>query len=386
MTVRIPLPGKDTPGRVLVVDDVEANRDMVGDCMELASHEVRLANGADTALEAMRGWEPDVILLDVMMPHVNGLQLCRRLKSDPLTAALPVLLMTAMNDRKLRVLGIEAGANDFLVKPLDPHEVAMRVRNAIRSKRLYDSMKRAHEDLRRLEALRDAMAHMVVHDLRSPLMSIGLCLEAIRSGAQAGDLSLIAEDATACIGITTTLTEMIGTILDVSRLEAEAMPIEPGSWDVAAIIEDGVARVREGARSPISVHSGPVVVVWDRCLVARAIANLVSNALKHSGGKPVEVRCVDHGPDVEIQIDDAGPGVPEESRERIFEKFGSLGTGSDKRNATGLGLHFCKHVARAHGGSIGVSRIDPTGARFWMRMPRLAVSPADRTGVGSTPV
>lgn len=360
----------DGPGRILVVDDVMANRDLVGDCMEHAGHEVRLADGGAHALSVIEGWDPDVILLDVMMPTIDGFQFCRQLKADPRTAAVPILLMTASSDRRLRVMGIDAGANDFLIKPLEPIEIGLRVRNAIRSKRLYDGMRRAHEELRELEALRDGMTHMLVHDLRSPLMGIGMCLEAIKNSAQGGDIPMVVDDTQACIAVTTTLTEMIGTILDVSRLEAHAMPIERVACDVGVIVEDGVARLREGARSPITVIVTPTEVAWDRQLVARAVVNLVSNALKHACGKPIFVRCIDHGTEVEIQVDDAGPGVPAGSQERIFEKFGSLGTGSDKRNASGLGLHFCKHVVMAHGGTIGVTSLAPTGARFWMRMPK----------------
>jgi two-component system sensor histidine kinase/response regulator len=378
-------PDVDLPGRILVVDDLRPNRELVGDCMEQARHDVRMTSSADEARASMLDWMPDVILLDIMMPGVDGLQFCRQLKGSPATRAVPVILMTALNDRQLRFSGIEAGANDFLLKPLDRIEVVLRVRNALRSKRLYDGAMCAHEDLRRLEALREAMTHMLVHDLRSPLMGIGLCLEAIRQGAASGDHSLIAEDATACLRITGSLTEMIGTILDVSRLEAGAMPIEPSAGDVARILEDGIARVHGGSNASVRIDPAGFTVTWDQGLIARVVANLVGNALKHASGSPVLVRCLDQGAEVEIHVDDAGPGVPAEARERIFEKFGSLGTAEAKRHSTGLGLYFCKQVISGHRGTIGVAPRDPTGSRFWLRLPKHALPNASGTTRAAPP-
>jgi signal transduction histidine kinase len=357
-------------GRVLVVDDVEANRVLIADSLEVAGYEVRNAASAEEALVAIASWGPDVILLDVMMPRVDGIQFCRRLKANPATIAVPVILMTALGDRTVRIRGIDAGADEFLLKPIENYEVILRVRNAIRAKRLYDGMRQAHDDLRRLEQLRDGMTHMIVHDLRSPLTAISMCVEVIKSRASRGDCSKIVGDAVFCLRITETLTEMISTILDVSRLEAGAMPIHAEAGELGVMVEDGVARVREGD-AEITIEVGPLTVTWDRSLIARAIANLVSNALKYASGTPIHIRAVDHGDEVEIQVDDGGPGVPSAERERIFEKFGSLAAGDDKRYATGLGLHFCKQVAVAHGGSIGVSPLDRTGSRFWMRLPKL---------------
>jgi two-component system sensor histidine kinase/response regulator len=362
----------DIAGRILVVDDIPANRELVGDCMERAGHAVRLASSAEEALSIIQSWDPDVIILDIMMPKVDGLKFCQQLKSDPLIMAIPIILMTAMSDRSLRIRGIEAGANDFLLKPVEPIEVTLRVRNALRLKRLYDRMKQSNDDLRRIESLRDSMTHMLIHDLRSPLMAISLNLDSLAEDATRGEFENIISDSRSCRSIVTTLTEMIGTILDVSRLEAKAMPIEPSSCELGLIINDGLSRISEISGSSIEVSIEPLVVIWDRCLMARAITNLVSNAIKFSSGKPVKIQCLDHGLTVEIQIDDAGPGVPIDDRERIFEKYGSIGTGFFKRDATGLGLHFCKHVASAHDGHIGVVSLEPTGSRFWMRLPKTA--------------
>ncbi len=192
----------------------------------------------------------------------------------------------------------------------------------------------------------------------------------MRKDIATGDGGQIADDVASCLGITGTLTEMISTILDVSRIEAGAMPIEVSSCNVNAVIAEGIARVSVGSGVLIERSERQVDAPLDKALVVRAVANLVSNAIKFSSGKPIHVRCLEEASHIEIQVDDAGPGVPIDSRESIFKKFGSLGVGEAKRHATGLGLHFCKQVAVAHRGAIGVAGLEPSGTRFWLRLPK----------------
>src|SRR3954452_966684 len=127
-------------GRVLVADDEESTRLLLRDLLEAQGHEVAEAVNGEQALAAARNNLPDLIILDVLMPKSNGMEVCRRLKSESVTASVPVLLVTSLADRQDRIAGIEAGANDFLTKPIDTQDVALRVRNGIRTKRLYDQL------------------------------------------------------------------------------------------------------------------------------------------------------------------------------------------------------------------------------------------------------
>lgn len=137
-------------GRALVVDDEEQNRELLRDLLEAQGHEVIEAENGKQALQKVMENPPDVILLDVMMPGLNGFEVCRRLKADPKTAPIPILLVTVLTDRSDRLAGIEAGANDFLSKPIDREDLLPRVRNAIYTKRLFDQMQESAEE--RIEA------------------------------------------------------------------------------------------------------------------------------------------------------------------------------------------------------------------------------------------
>jgi class 3 adenylate cyclase len=129
-----------SPGCVLVVDDEEQNRSLLRDPLEARGYEVEEAEDGVLALRKIAGHPPDVILLDLMMPNMDGFEVCRRLKQDPKTAHIPILIVTALSDRKERLMGIEAGANDFLNKPIDMQDVILRVGNAVYAKHLHDQL------------------------------------------------------------------------------------------------------------------------------------------------------------------------------------------------------------------------------------------------------
>ncbi|MCE9614377.1 MAG: response regulator [Lentisphaerae bacterium] len=153
-----------TGGRVLVVDDERANRALLRDLLIAEGHAVIEAMNGDQAWRLIQAQPIDVVLLDVVMPGTDGIEICRRIKQTPATAAIPVLLVTSLRKREDRLHGIAAGADDFLNKPVDAEEVLLRVRNAIRSKRLYDELQQQYQQLRQMTELREKLTRMLVDD------------------------------------------------------------------------------------------------------------------------------------------------------------------------------------------------------------------------------
>src|ERR1017187_9592616 len=131
---------KPSLGLVLIVDDEEQNRMLLRDPLEARGYEIAEAENGMVALAKIAARLPDVILLDVMMPQMDGFEVCRRLKTDSKTAHIPILMVTALSDRKERLMGIAVGANDFLNKPVDIQDVTLRVGNAVYAKRLHDQL------------------------------------------------------------------------------------------------------------------------------------------------------------------------------------------------------------------------------------------------------
>lgn len=173
-----------TCGTVLIVDDEESNRMLLRDPLEAQGHQIFEADNGEQGMQLAREHLPDVVLLDIMMPLVDGFEVCRQLKNDPATSHLPVLMVTALNDRKERLLGIQAGANDFFTKPIDITEIILRVRNAIHTKRLFDQLRASHERLRDLEVVREKLTHVIFRELHTPISDAVARLQSLKTSQE----------------------------------------------------------------------------------------------------------------------------------------------------------------------------------------------------------
>jgi two-component system sensor histidine kinase/response regulator len=362
-------------GTILVVDDEEINRDILRALIESHGYTVIEAVNGEEALRRIAEASPDVILLDIMMPIMDGFETCRKLKADPLTAPIPVLLVTSLTDRSDRLKGIEAGANDFLNKPIDAEDVLLRVRNALFAKRLYDEIQENYRKLKELEGLKDNLILMIVHDLRQPITALSLSMQLLMmqdDNALLGDKKEIIEQA---FSATNTLIEMVSSLLDVNKLEDGKMKLNMSSCDLKDLTEETVGKLGPlKADRNISVQStiDNVGVICDVELIRRVISNLTGNALKFTP-RNGEIRIIIQSEDsrIKIAVSDNGIGIPKEFHKRIFEKFGQVQTRKEgKKYSTGLGLTFCKLAVEAHGGEIGVQSEPGKGSTFWFILPR----------------
>jgi two-component system sensor histidine kinase/response regulator len=361
------------PGRILVVDDTEANRDLLKEVLELDGNQVLLAADGAEALRSVADRIPDLVLLDVNMPGIDGLEVCRRLRADARTASLPVILVTALADRGHRLEGIAAGANDYLTKPIDRPDLLLRVRNALQLRRLHTELAEQYGRLRELEEMRDGLVHMLVHDLRNPLTGILSYLQLMQPRIrELGDAELSADLEAMGMSVNR-LAGMVGDVLDVSRLEAGAMPLQLVQMDLRALAAETVALLGRSEHATVVQHLGdvPVVTDVDAELIRRVIANLVGNALKFSPrGGEVRLSVARASTEAEIRVSDMGDGIPPEYHQRIFEKFGQVkGAGAPAARSSGLGLAFCKLAVEAHGGTIGVESRVGQGSTFVVRLP-----------------
>ncbi len=356
-------------GLVLVVDDEARNRKLARQLLEVEGYLVEEAENGAQALERAVDLRPDVVLLDVMMPVMNGLEACRLLKAHEHTAEIPVVLVTALKEREDRLQGIEAGADDFLSKPVDRQELLLRVRNSVRARRLYDRLGESYRHLREMERLRDDLTHMIAHDMRTPLTGIMLSLEMVEMRYAESMLPRHKDLLAQSVRQAGAVVRMIDSMIDVSRLEASALPLTLAACDLAEVVGGAVASmsslVPDWARVEVVAAATPVRC--DAAVIGRVVGNLLANALKYTQAGTIRV-VVSEGPRVEVV--DSGPGVPEAYRQRIFEKFGRVGPeGATMGHSTGLGLTFCKLAVEAHGGAIGVESVVGQGSTFWFTLP-----------------
>ena len=235
-------------------------------------------------------------------------------------------------------------------------------------------LKESYERLRELEQLRDSLVHMVVHDLSSPLTTVDTLLELLRR-AEADRLSERSRAAVEhCLEALHAMKSMVGSVLDVSKMEAGAMRLRPQPCDVAGICRDVLQAMYGlvGERRITLEVEGAVPVMADPDVVSRVVQNLLGNALKFTpreGEIRIRVRADDEA--LRFTVADTGLGVPEEFQEKIFEKFGQVEAHAHgQRKSPGLGLTFCKLAVEAHGGHIGVESDGEHGSTFWFTLPR----------------
>lgn len=371
--------GKPT---ILVVDDNRDNCALAQATLEDDDCNVIVAMSGAAALKAFESKRPDCVLLDVRMPGMDGFEVCERMRALPGGHEIPVVFLTALRDLETFDRALRAGGDDFLTKPIRPAELLVRVQAAVRLRRMsvdlrehYDLVRRQRDDLMRLQLQKERLTSFVVHDLKNPVMAMDLQAQlllrnreipqSVRSSAER-----IREDARA-------LLRLIMNLLDIAKgeegqLAPQLSEVEPGALasEVCEALETH-ARAQQVVLEHDVAALGPFPA--DRDLLRRVLENLVENALKHAPeGSTVKLQMGAQDGFVELRVSDAGPGVPPQMREQVFERFVQLDADADassSRAGRGLGLAFCKLVAQAHGGAIWVEDAAP-GAAFCLRLPR----------------
>ena len=270
---------------ILVVDDEERNLRLMESILIAKNYSVSIARDGAEALAKAGSELPDVILLDVMMPVMDGFEACRRLKADAQTAPIPVLLVTALESRPDRLKGIEAGATDFISKPIDIEYLLLKVRNALYAKNLFNMAQKNYEEQKRLEEVRDKLTHMIVHDLRTPLMGISGNMELLK--LQAG--SLLAPEQMRYVDHATfavwTMVELVNSILAVNRFEQGNIEIklnQDNLKDIALEAIELLGSMKSKCRILVVCSPEPPCAPCDRDLIRRVMLNLLSNAVKYT--------------------------------------------------------------------------------------------------------
>ncbi len=372
--------------RVLLVDDEPRNLRLLGAILSPLGYDLCLAREGGEALARARETAPDVVLLDVMMPGLTGIEVCRSLKAEEATRHIPVVLVTSLSDRDSRLAGLEAGADDFLSRPVDATELRTRVKALLRSKALYDELQRRYEQLRRLEESRESLVQMLVHDLRNPLAAAIGYLDLLEAGQISGEA---ARDSVRVVRRNAQrLIDMVAEILDVAKLEAGQMRLERAPVDLVELCREVVTELRPLLESKrlaldLEIPSPLPSPGADRDALRRVLMNIVSNAAAFSprGSRiAVAARCQESG--VRLSVRDAGPGIAADDQTRLFQKFGSGGK-QGRRYSTGLGLAFCKLAVEAHGGEIGVESAPGQGSTFWFRLPFAPATSREAVALGS---
>lgn len=357
---------------ILIVDDTVENLRLLATMLAKHGFEPRPVTRGSDALTAASLVPPDVILLDISMPEMDGFEVCRRLKEMEALRDTPIIFLTGHTDTAAKVRAFKAGGADYITKPFQMDEVLARVNVQLELRRSRADLQRSYDRLRTLERLRDDLVHMVVHDMRSPLTALSVLLDVVMSEVGGSLGPEAAEDLRVAIDSAARVSRMANDLLDISRMEEGKLPLDRRPHDLLAICRDVVGRVAASDRTRrIDVDDGEAVVTCDGAIIARVVENLVGNAVKHTPrGTGVRVVVEQRADRTRVAVHDQGPGVAPADRARIFDKFGAVASRqAGSYHSVGLGLAFCKLAVEAHGGTIGVEPGDPVGSVFWFELP-----------------
>lgn len=354
-----------TAAVVMVVDDQEANVRTVGSLLSHAGFDVVPCFSGIEALDRIAVDPPDLVLLDMRMPNMDGFQVLETLRAGEGTRALPVIFLTADHERESLVRAFSSGAVDYVTKPFVPEELMARVRT-------HTELKRARDRFQRLAQERQQSMELIAHDLRNhftnvlfanDLLQLGdrdqaqrtKLLESIRSSANSGLLFLQA-------------------VLDQAEGEARGSVLEPlPAGQVAQDAVDAFSEQAQGKTMRFDLRlDRHLLVRGQRVAVEHVLHNLISNAVKYAPrGTVITVAAARHENAARFQVMDQGPGLSEEDRAQLFRRFAPLSsqpTGGE--SSTGLGLALAKQKARALGGDLWYDPRPGGGACFTLELPR----------------
>lgn len=358
---------------VLVVDDERTGFTVIQSLLKPEGYSFSYAASGQAALDHVYANAPDLILLDVMMPELDGIEVCHRIKSDPDLAHIPIIIITALSSNEDLARCFEAGADDFISKPVNRLELRARVRSLLRIKHQHDMLKATLQ-------MREDMSAMMVHDLRNPVTSIllGTQFVLMKNTLQQDEREKIKLVHASC----QRLNSMINELLIMAKLEAGKLSINHTEVDLNALtttVLSGFQAIAQAKHLQIEtqIPEPGEWIIADVNLLHRLLDNLLSNAVKFSpkGGKIVlrvyrsnstqnsQNKALAENTSTILQVADEGPGIKEDMRQKIFDKY-EMGERMTDIAQTGLGLTFCKMVVDAHGGQIYVEDNTPNGSIF----------------------
>ncbi len=364
--------------KILIVDDDRLNIRVLAGILKPDGYVIAEANSGEAALDTYPNFRPDLVLLDVVMPGIDGFETCRRLKREHGDKTAPVIFITAKSDSDDVVEGLTAGGVDYLPKPFKPKEVLARIRSHLQNQILSEQRKMLVEQLSKANAAKNRFLGMAAHDLRNPLASIRGIAEFLREGA-VGQLSAEQTELVDTIhGAAQSMLVMVNELLDLATIEAGELKVSLEIYDLGDLIGKSVSMMnREALKKKTHVifepPPQPVTLKIDPAKMRQVVDNLLSNAVKYSPpGSTIRTFVTPNPSDstCSFSVRDQGPGIPEDERDKLFKDFSRLSsvpTGGEK--STGLGLAICRKIVEAHHGQIVAENLPELGCEFRVTIP-----------------
>ena len=358
------------------MDDDRLNIRIISGILKPEGYHLAQAESGEQALKVCDEFHPNIVLLDVVMPGIDGFETCRAMKQKYGGNCPPIIFITAKNDSDDVVEGLNAGGVDYLPKPFQAKEVLARLRTHLKNQLLSEQQKTLVAQLSKANAAKNRFLGMAAHDLRNPLASIRGMAEFLRDGT-VGQLTPDQHELIEIIHTASqSMLEMVNELLDVATIESGELKIHPSQHDLSELIEKCII-LRNIDATKKKTHiaftaggDGPYPSI-DAAKIQQVVDNLLSNAVKYSpAGSTITVDVFKDTNVCGFSVKDQGPGIPENERHKLFKDFSQLTarpTGGE--NSTGLGLAICRKIVEAHQGTIVAENLPGCGCAFRVTIP-----------------
>lgn len=362
-------------GTLLVIDDMPDNIKILLKILTQLNFKVLAARDGQQGIRIAEYTLPDLILLDIMMPEMNGFEVCRYLKSQATTQAIPIIFMTALDDVQSKIKGFECGAADYITKPFQYKEVVARVDTHIHLYKLQQQLQTQMQELEKSNQELDAFAHTVAHDLKNPLNGVINLTEVLLETCPFDTLNPAIGKCKERLQVVATASHQMLNIIESMLLLAgvsnkKIVELQPLDMDkiITQVIHNLNAMITEyqgEIRLPPEWPTAKGYAIW----VQEIWMNYLTNGLKYGGNPPIlelgaysqenEMIC--------FWVQDNGNGLTEPEQSRLFTPFTRLQ--ENRAHGHGLGLSIVQQIAEKLGGQVGVESQLGQGSRFFFTLP-----------------
>ncbi|MBF0099645.1 MAG: hybrid sensor histidine kinase/response regulator [Desulfobacterales bacterium] len=361
---------------ILLVDDIPENIQVLGKILQNTGYSIAIATNAKETFELLERELPDLILLDVMLPDLDGFEICKKIKENELIKDIPIIFLTAKTELEDKIYGFEVGAVDYITKPFKDIEVISRVRTHVQLKQSKDMIKLYSENLEKTNATKDKLFSIIAHDLRSPMNHLFQIIDLIRYRTLNKDKEdYYLKQCETSIKHTMVL---LDNLLNWAKSQQNQMVYTPQPIDIVKIVYDSIAQLSDMANDKtISLKSDlktSILAYADPNMIITVMRNLIQNAIKftHTSGT-ITISANKRDTDIEISVADTGIGMSQECINNLFKinmdrRFIKQGTENEK--GTGIGLLLCKEFVEKNNGSIWVESQEGKGSTFRFTIPK----------------
>ena len=364
--------------KLLVVDDVQTNVLLLKALLGKEGYGILVANNGQEALEVIRNENPDLILLDVMMPGMDGFEVAERLKSEEFRCEIPIIFLTALDDTQSIVNGFKLGVGDFISKPFRKEELMVRIKHQLSLVAARRIIEEKNEELRKTIAGRDKMYSVIAHDLRSPMASMKMLLNTIMMSVEKDKID---PDIFDMLEMSNKTSEEVFSLLDNllkwTKSQLGKLTVIPQKLDISGLA-DGVVEVMNSVAEVkhiklIRTDHESFFVYVDIEMIKSILRNLISNAVKFSNpDSEIKVGIKAEDGKVIVSVTDSGKGIKKEDQRKLLKDsthFTTYGTNSEE--GSGLGLLLCRDFARKNGGELWFESEENLGSVFSFSLPQL---------------